>query len=308
MEKQKMNSGKFIKKLENMFKNKNILITGGTGTIGSGITEKIFRYKPNVVRIFSNDENAMFQMIRKYDTFKNIRFLIGDIRDKNRLSLAMNDIDIVYHCASLKHVPLCEYNPFEAIKTNVLGTQNLLETASYNDVSKVINISTDKAVNPITTMGATKLLTERLVMDANRLSTHTIYSNVRFGNVRLSRGSVIPIFKEQIKKGDPITITDFRMTRYMMSINDAIELIFKATELSKGGEIFVFKMKEYRILDIAKELIGNKHLHIKEIGSRKNEKLHEELLTEYEKNTSRIYDKLIIINPQGEYDLRSMKK
>lgn len=288
-----------------VFRNKNILVTGGTGSIGSAIVDNLLNYKPRVIRIYDNDENAMFELSRKYENSKyrkNLRFLIGDIRDKDRLNLAMKDIDIVYGCAALKHVPMCDYNPFEAIKTNVIGTQNVIETAFNNKVHKVINISTDKAVNPINTMGATKLLAERLIEDMNEMSTHTIFTNVRFGNVMLSRGSVIPIFEDQIKNGGPVTITDIRMTRYMMSIDDAVNLMFKATELSKGGETFVFKMEEKFIVDIAMDMIGDKEIPIKETGIRKGEKLNEELLTNYEKDNSIEYDNLIIINPQGKYE------
>jgi FlaA1/EpsC-like NDP-sugar epimerase len=190
------------KKLEDTFKDKKILVTGGTGCIGSEIVRNLLKYKPNVVRIFSNDEDATFQIIQELGRANNRRFLVGDIRDKERLMLAMENIDIVYHAAALKHVPLCEYNPFEAIKTNVLGTQNVIDAALENKVEKVINISTDKAVNPTKTMGATKLLAEKLTIDANYFKgkTKTIFSCVRFGNVAYSRGSVIPLFESQIRQ------------------------------------------------------------------------------------------------------------
>ena len=184
------------KLLLNTFRNKKILVTGGTGCIGSEIVKSILNYEPKVVRIFSNDEDNTFKMSQELGTSRNKRFLIGDIRDKERLITAMKGIDIVYHAAALKHVPLCEYNPFEAIKTNVLGTQNVIEAALENNVKKVINISTDKAVNPVNTMGATKLLAEKLITDANfyKGAIETVFSCVRFGNVLFSRGSVIPLF------------------------------------------------------------------------------------------------------------------
>jgi FlaA1/EpsC-like NDP-sugar epimerase len=198
------------KQLKNIFRGKKILVTGGTGCIGSEIVRSVLKYKPEVVRIFSNDENATFQMINETDDtdvkmmheIPNRRFLIGDVRDKERVMLAMEDIDIVYHAAALKHVPLCEYNPFEAIKTNVLGTRNIIETALASGVDRVISISTDKAVNPANTMGATKLLAEKLIIDANEGKgvKGTIFSSVRFGNVSFSRGSVIPLFEEQIRQ------------------------------------------------------------------------------------------------------------
>ena len=286
-----------------IFKDKKILITGGTGSIGSELVKRILKEKPTVIRIISNDENSTFEMqrvIKVGDNRARVRFFIGDVRDKERLILSMEDIDIVYHTAALKHVPLCEYNPFEAIKTNVLGTQNVIEAAFINNVEKVINISTDKAVNPINTMGATKLLAEKLITDANEYKgdKRTIFSNIRFGNVMLSRGSVIPIFDRQIKEGGPITITDSRMTRFMMTLDDAINLILEATELSKGGETYVLKMQLYKIIDIAKTMIGERDIEIKEIGIRSGEKLHEELLTRYEIENACENDKLIIINPK----------
>ena len=215
------------KQLEKTFRNKKILVTGGTGCIGSEIVINLLKYQPDVVRIFSNDEDSTFRMSQELSKNQNVRFLIGDIRDKERLIVAMENIDIVYHAAALKHVPLCEYNPFEAIKTNVLGTQNVIESALKTDVNSVINISTDKAVNPTSTMGATKLLAEKLMTDANfyKGPSKTIFSSVRFGNVLYSRGSVIPLFEEQIKKKKMITITNPKMTRFMMSKENAEKAI-----------------------------------------------------------------------------------
>ena len=206
------------------------------------------------------------------------RFLIGDIRDKERVLLAMEDIDIVYHAAALKHVPLCEYNPFEAIKTNVLGTQNVIEAALKSGVDRVISISTDKAVNPANTMGATKLLAEKLIIDANegKGSKPTIFSSVRFGNVSFSRGSVIPLFEEQIRQKKPITITNPEMTRFMMSLSDTIELVFKATLLAKGGEIFILKMPVVRLgdlVDVIIETYAEKYHYKKESNRKKNHRI-----------------------------------
>src|SRR4030042_3273823 len=224
--------------LKEAFKNKKILVTGGTGCIGSEIVKNLLKYSPAVVRVFSNDEDNTFRMKQELGDEEKIRFLMGDIRDKERLLLVMENIDIVYHAAALKHVPLCEYNPFEAIKTNVVGTQNVIDAALNSGVEKVISISTDKAVNPVNTMGATKLLSEKLIIDANYYKgvRKTVFSCVRFGNVLFSRGSVIPLFEEQIRQKKPITITDPEMTRFMMSLSDTIELVFKATLLAKGGE------------------------------------------------------------------------
>jgi len=298
--------------LKEIFKHKKILVTGGTGFIGSEIVRKLLQYKPDAVRILSNDEDSVFRIIQELGEGDNKRYLVGDIRDKERLLLAMEDIDIVYHAAALKHVPLCEYNPFEAIKTNVVGTQNVIDAALTCGVEKVISISTDKAVNPINTMGATKLLAEKLVIDANyyKGTRKTIFSCVRFGNVLFSRGSVIPLFEEQIRQKKPITITDPDMTRFMMSISNTIDLVFKATLLAKGGEIFILKMpviKMEDLIDVIIEFYAQKYGYKKDtikktiIGPRPGEKKYEELLTESE--TKKVFEThdMLIIPPQIEF-------
>ena len=298
--------------LKEIFKNKKILVTGGTGFIGSEIVRKLLQYKPDVVRILSNDEDSMFRIIQELGGGDNKRYLIGDIRDKERLFLAMEDIDIVYHVAALKHVPLCEYNPFEAIKTNVIGTQNVIESAFKCNVEKLISISTDKAANPINTMGATKLLAEKLVIDANYYKgiRNTTFSCVRFGNVLFSRGSVIPLFEEQLRQKKPITITDPEMTRFMMSISNTIDLVFKATLLAKGGEIFILKMPVIKIGDLVEIIIDyytQKYELKKEtikkiiIGPRPGEKKYEELLTESEATKVFETQDMLIIPPQIEF-------
>jgi len=298
--------------LKEVFKNKKILVTGGTGFIGSEIVRRLLPYKPDVVRIFSNDEDSMFRLIQELGEGDNKRYLIGDIRDNERLHLAMEDIDIVYHAAALKHVPLCEYNPFEAIKTNVVGTQNVIDAALNSGVEKVIGISTDKAVNPINTMGATKLLAEKLMIDANyyKGTRKTIFSCVRFGNVLFSRGSVLPLFEEQIRQQKPITVTDPEMTRFMMSISNTITLVFKATLLAKGGEIFILKMPVVKIgdlVDIAIEYYAQKYAYKKDvikkeiIGPRPGEKQYEELLTESETRKVFETEHMLIIPPQIEF-------
>jgi UDP-N-acetylglucosamine 4,6-dehydratase len=308
-----------MKRLEDVFQGKKILVTGGTGCIGSEIVRSVMKYDPEVVRIFSNDENGTFQMMQETDDnstkmmheIPNKRFLIGDIRDKERVMLAMEDIDIVYHAAALKHVPLCEYNPYEAIKTNVLGTRNIIDAALASGVDRVISISTDKAVNPANTMGATKLLAEKLIIDANegKGSKPTIFSTVRFGNVSFSRGSVIPLFEEQIRQKKPITITNPEMTRFMMSLSDTIELIFKATLLAKGGELFILKMPVVRLgdlVDVIIETYAEKYHYKKDtiekriIGLRPGEKMFEELMTESEAAVAYETDDMLIIPPQLE--------
>ena len=304
---------------EELFRDKKILVTGGTGCIGSEIVRRLLQYKPKVIRIFSNDEDNTFRMMHELgdgsnklmQELGNKRFLIGDIRDTERLTLAMEGMDIVYHAAALKHVPLCEYNPFEAIKTNVLGTQNVIDAALKNGVEKVINISSDKAVNPVSTMGATKLLAEDIIIDANRYRglRKTIFSSVRFGNVLYSRGSVVPLFEEQIKHKKMITLTNPDMTRFMMSVSDTINLVFKATLLAKGGEIFILKMPVVKIGDLSDVLLETfceKYGYRKDdiqkriIGLRPGEKMFEELMTEKEVDKAFETDDMFIIPPQVE--------
>ena len=231
-----------------MFENKNILVIGGTGTIGQALVNRIVLQKPKVVRIFSRDEFKQHQMQQKLEGFRNIRFLLGDVRDKERIYKAMHGIDVVFDLAALKHVPACEYNPFEAVKTNVLGTQNVIESSIENKVKRVIYASSDKAVSPTNTMGATKLLAERLIVSADywKGGKTPIFAAVRFGNVVNSRGSVVPLWEEQILNKREITVTDPDMTRFMISIDSAVALTLNACEMAKGGEIFVLKMPVVR--------------------------------------------------------------
>jgi len=279
--------------MENIFKNKNIIVTGGTGSIGSEIVRRVLQYNPKVVRILSRDESKQFELEQEIGDIENVRFLIGDVRDKDRLKRAFEDIDIVFHAAAMKHVPACEFNPFEAVKTNVVGTQNVIDAALENEVEKVIGISTDKAASPINTMGATKLLAEKLIIDANIYKGHrkTVFSCVRFGNVMGSRGSVIPLFEKQIKDGGPVTVTDPEMTRFMMTIPQAVDLVFKATKMTHGGEIFIFKMPVVKLGDLAQVMIehlapiyGHKPeaIQIDTIGIRNGEKMYEHLMNEEE--------------------------
>lgn len=275
-----------------IFKNKRILVTGGTGSIGSEIVRQLIPYKPRQIRIYSRDESKQYHLQHDLNYFthnKNVlRFLIGDIRDKERLNRAFNDIDIVFHAAALKHVPFCEDNPFEATKTNVNGTQNVLDLAIDHKVNKLIAISSDKAVNPNTFMGITKLMMERMVISAANYSGNPKikFSVVRFGNVINSRGSVIPLWIDQIKKGGPVTVTDKKMERYFMTIKDAVNLIFVSTAKMLGSEIFVLKMPKYNIYELAQEVINRysngKKIGIKITGVRRREKLDERLFTDEE--------------------------
>ncbi len=293
------------KKLKN-FRNKVILVTGGTGSIGSAIIRELYKYKPQQIRIFSRDETKQFYLqheFLKLGTTVDIRFLIGDIRDKDRLDKAMSGVDFVFHGAALKHVPFCEYNPFEAVQTNVYGTQNVIDLAIKHDVDNVIAISTDKAVYPNSIMGTTKLLMEKMVLSTRWYlgEANTKFSIVRFGNVLNSRGSVLPLWLSQIKSGGPLTITDPKMSRFFMSLGDAVELIIQAATMMHGQEIFVLKMKQRTIADMAQETIkrssDGKKIEIKIVGSREGEKMHEQLFTEEEKKYSFDLKNLMVIIP-----------
>lgn len=288
-----------------MFRDSKILVTGGTGSIGSEIVRQLLEYSPKVIRVFSRDESKQFMLQHEHEEHKNIRYLVGDIRDKERLIYATKDIDYIFHAAALKHVPSCEYNPFEAVKTNVIGVQNIIEAAITNKVKKVISVSTDKVVNPMNTMGATKLLSERLILAAEHYkgNSPTVFACVRFGNVMGSRGSVIPLFKYQIENGKPLTITDNEMTRFMMSIPQAASLVLDASKNSKGGEVFVLKMPVLKIKELAETLREDylnknedaKRVDIKEIGIRPGEKLFEELMTIEESERAYENEKMFVI-------------
>jgi len=281
------------KSLASQFQGKKILITGGTGSIGSELVKQLIKFKPSTIRILTNDENSIFDARRELGEKPPLTYFIGDIRDKDRLKLAIRNIDIVFHAAAMKHVDICEQNPFDAIKTNVLGTSNILEVAILENISKFILISTDKATAPVSILGASKLLAERLTLDASyyKGTGKTIFTLVRFGNVIGSRGSVFQIFLEQIRKGLPLTITDKRMTRFIMSTVEASNLILKVTQIAKDGEIFILKMPSVRIEDLAKSMIRvtSKRLpkfknksRIKISKMRESERLQEFLVTTQE--------------------------
>ena len=290
-------------------KNKNILITGGTGSLGHALVHEILKHDPKVLRILDVDETKQFELqheLKAHD--ETIRYLLGDVRDRDRLVRAMEDIDIVFHTAALKHVMACEYNPFEAVKTNVLGMQNLIDAAIANNVDKIIFTSSDKAVNPSNTMGATKLLAERLMAAANyyKGKRRCTFLSVRFGNVMGSRGSVIPLFQQQIKAGGPVTVTDAQMTRFMMSMSQAVDLVLRSVTLARGGELFIFKMPTINIMDLAEVLIEElaplyghsaSDIPIKIIGTKPGEKMYEELMTEDEALRSFERDDMFIIAP-----------
>jgi FlaA1/EpsC-like NDP-sugar epimerase len=243
--------------LLNEFQGKKILITGGTGSVGLGIVKQLIKYKPNSIRILTNDENSIFEMKQHVGNDLMFTFIVGDVRDRERLNLAIRGIDIVFHAAAMKHVDICEQNPFDAVKTNVVGTSNIVEAALIENVSKFILISTDKATNPSTTLGASKLLAERLVINAGvyKGTGRTKFSIVRFGNVIGSRGSVFQIFLHQLRTNQPLTVTDSNMTRFIMSISEAASMILEVTCMANDGEIFILKMPSVRIEDLAKSMI-----------------------------------------------------
>ena len=224
-------------RLTDFYADNVILVTGAAGTIGSGLVKRLSQFDVAAIRMFDNNETGMFDLERELRSPK-IRTFMGDIRDKDRLERAFEDVDTVFHCAALKHVPLCEYNPFEAAKTNVFGTQNVIDAALDKEIEGVVQISTDKTVNPRNVMGATKLVAERLIIAANQYKgkRRTKFSCVRFGNVLDSRGSVLPVFQSQIEHGGPLTLTDRKMTRFVMTIGDAVELILGVGANSKGGK------------------------------------------------------------------------
>lgn len=266
-----------------MLTGKSILITGGTGSFGKKFVERIVGQFPGIKRIvvYSRDELKQFEMQQSIptDRFKQIRYFIGDVRDKDRLVRAFENIDIVVHCAALKQVPACEYNPFEAVKTNIIGAQNIIEAAIDSGVSKVVALSTDKAAAPINLYGATKLCSDKLFVAANNFrGYHDIkLSVVRYGNVMGSRGSVIPYFLEKRKEG-VLEITDERMTRFNITLDEAVNMVLFAIENMWGGELFVPKIPSYSIMDLAEAIApGSKKVIT---GIRPGEKLHEEMITE----------------------------
>ncbi len=251
------------KKLEDaikrQFKNKIILISGGTGSIGIGIVKQLLQCKPKMIKILTNDENSIFESRKILGELPEIKYIVGDVRDNDRLRLAMRNVNIVFHAAAMKHIDICEQNPFDAVKTNVVGTSNILEASIIEGVSKFVLISTDKATNPTTTLGASKLLAERLTQDASSYveENKTIFSIVRFGNVIGSRGSVFQIFYNQLKNNLPITVTDSQMTRFIMSISDAASMILKISLIAQDGETFILKMPSVKIEEFAKSMGGS---------------------------------------------------
>ena len=288
-----------------MLNNKSILVTGGTGSFGNRFVEYVLEnYDPKKIIIYSRDEFKQFNMQNKMrrlypEKFSKLRFFIGDVRDKERLKRAFENVDYVIHAAAMKQVPACEYNPNEAIKTNIHGAQNIIDAALDCGVKKVVALSTDKAVNPINLYGGTKLVSDKLFIAANAYSgTKDIsFSVVRYGNVAGSRGSVIPFFQELIDKGETkLPITDYRMTRFWISLDEGVKLVIKALEEAVGGETFISKIPSFKITDLAQAMLPG--CEMPEVGIREGEKLHEIMITEEDSMTTYEYDKHFIIYPQ----------
>lgn len=279
--------------MKNNWEDKRIFITGICGTIGSELLRQLLPYNPAEIIGIDNNETELFFLEQKHQHRKNIHLYLGDVRDRDKLTSVMRSVDIVLHAAALKHVILCEKSPNDAVQTNILGVQNVIYAAVANDVERVLFTSSDKAVNPTNVMGTSKLMGERLMTAANaiRQSNGPIFASTRFGNVMGSRGSVIPVFKRQIESGGPLTLTDPGMTRFIMTLQEAVRLVVDSTFIAKGGEVFVTKMPIIRIADLAVVMIDimaeeggfqPDEIQIKEIGAKPGEKLYEELMSQEE--------------------------
>ena len=287
-----------------MLNKKNILITGGTGSFGQKFIENVLKkYKPKRLIIYSRDEQKQFYLQQKWKNKKmsSLRYFIGDVRDLERLSSAMNNVDIVIHAAALKHVEIGEYNPFEVVKTNVIGAQNVVEACMRNNVKKVIALSTDKASSPVNLYGATKLTSDKLFVSANyyKGSRDIKFSVVRYGNVMGSRGSVVPFFFEHKKKGF-LPITDKRMTRFNITLDESTEFVLSCLKKMWGGEIFVPKIPSYNVVDLARAVAPNcKH---KFVGIRPGEKIHEEMISTSEAINTIEFKNYFVITPNPEFN------
>ncbi len=287
-----------------MLNGKTILITGGTGSFGKKFITRIFsQYEPKKVIIYSRDEYKQYLVKQQFAQYKDkIRYFIGDVRDRDRLYRAFDGVDIVIHAAALKQVPAMEYNPIEAIKTNIHGAMNIIDAAIDRGVKKIVALSTDKAVNPINLYGATKLVSDKLFISSNAYvgEKDTVFSVVRYGNVVGSRGSVIPFFKKLVESGaQELPITSFDMTRFWITLDEGVDLVFEAIEKAKGGELYVSKIPSFKITDLAKAICPK--CKLKEIGIREGEKVHEVMITEEDSRFTYEYDKYYIIYPHFDW-------
>lgn len=298
---------------------RTILVTGGTGSIGSEIVRQLLPHDPKMVRVLSRSEHMQYQLMQELGRLPNLVCFIGDVRDAERLNRAAVEADVIFHVAAMKHVPLCEFNAFEAIESNVIGAQNVVNAAIANKVKQVVAISTDKAVNPMNVMGATKLLAEKLLTSAHHYAgvSGTKFACVRFGNVLGSRGSVIPAWVDQLGKGRPVTLTDPDMTRFFLSIPQAVSLVFKAMNRMVGGEIFILKMPVLRMGDLADAVIQRfapdygldpAAVERKVVGIRPGEKTYELLMTEDEASIALEVGDMFIIPPHIEIPHRGLTR
>ncbi len=295
------------------FKNKRVLVTGASGSIGGALVLRLLNMNCKVIRAFSNDENGLYELsekVRKFNSNTNlsfqmkknrIRYIYGDVSDKERCLTASENIDIVIHAAAMKHVPFCEYNPFEATKTNVIGTENMVNASLTNNVSRFLLVSTDKVVSPTSCLGATKLLAERVVMNSENIKGYkkTLFACARFGNVISTRGSIVPYFISQIENNQNLTVTDLDMTRYFMTIDNAIDVLIESINNMNGGEIFIpRKLKLFKVIDLAnalKKIYNKKKLSIKIIGKRPGEKIFESLVSDSEIENIKLTNKFYVI-------------
>lgn len=300
-----------------MLNGKTLLVTGGTGSFGKMFIKTILQdYKPKKVIIYSRDEFKQWQMADSMKEYSDVlRFFIGDVRDAERLRRALQGVDYVIHAAAMKQVPACEYNPIEAIKTNINGAVNVINAALDCGVKKVVALSTDKSVNPVNLYGATKMVSDKLFVAANSYSggNGTAFSVVRYGNVAGSRGSVIPFFKEKIANGDTVLpITDYRMTRFWIDLRQGVDLVLKALDESVGGEIFISKIPSFKITDLAKAMLPD--CEMPEVGIREGEKLHEVMVNKEDAPNTLEFDKHFVIYPQirwenqNKYNIKGGKK
>lgn len=294
--------------MNTVWKNQTVLITGVTGTIGRELLRQVVENEPIEVIGIDNNETELFFLSEEYRSFSNIHFYIGDIRDRDKLMRKMRGVDIVLHAAALKHVILCEQSPRDPVQTNIIGTQNVIDAAIANGVKRVIFTSSDKAVNPTNVMGTSKLMGERLItaVNAHRRKDGPIFASTRFGNVLGSRGSVIPLFRRQIESGGPITLTSPEMTRFIMTLSEAVQLVMDSVFLAKGGEVFVTKMPVARIEDIAKIMVRElavgygyspDDIEITHIGSKPGEKLYEELMNGEETRRTIELERYFVVVP-----------
>lgn len=293
--------------MRNFYKGKRILVTGAAGTVGKEVVRQLYSFSPLELRLMDNNESEMFFLAEEYRN-QDVFCFLGDVRDRGKVEKLAKGIDIIIHSAAFKHVQLSEYNPFDVVQTNIIGVENIIQAATARNVKRVLFTSSDKAVNPTNVMGTSKLMGERLITAANavRNGSDTIFSSTRFGNVIGSRGSVVPLFIKQIKNGGPVTLTDEKMTRFVMTIEEAARLVLKSVTIARGGEVFVTKMPVVKIPDLAGamiELLAPKYgyspsdISIVEIGAKPGEKLYEELMNEEEVHRSMELKDMFVITP-----------